>query len=199
MDSKYTEIMDIIKDEIHELHYLNIKFVLNELNHSSKNIHHPFQALAIQTNKLDENGNRLLDYTVKLCTNPHEIFDIDKKFQKAAKVSRVRFEEYLINIGSEWNQYTQFICFALHEIGHIKLYELYRYYGMFEAYSHANKIFQSTIDISLSFKNMKKHYSNEDVDLRYHLNPSELNADNFVYIKFPRIWNRVKEILKEEQ
>lgn len=191
------EVIEIIKDELHEIKYLNIEFNLRNYNLKTqkKRIQHTGTCLSKKDIKnVDENGIHLNKYLIILAVN---IYEVDKLYNKSSGINnmKARFEEYLNNIGIKFNEKILFIITALHEIGHAMMVEQFRYHGMMEAYITYQELNTQMTNLVFTHRKIRINRKITKHNLRYELNPSELNADTFVYIKFPRIWNRLKHLV----
>lgn len=199
MDFDFRKVVKTVKDELYEMKHCRVVvrtpyFDVEEFDKMEEKAlpHVASVSSAISKDRLDENGNPLVIYRITIYQNPDDI-DMKRKKDKRMDLGRIRVMDYLNNMGIPMNYKSEFIMKLLHEYGHIKLIDTFRYYGRYDEYKEFRKVHDNIVQLALGHKNMIKHLKDTSgVDLFYNLSVSELNADNFMYINFPRVWNRLK-------
>ena len=196
--TNYTKILNVIMTEL-DMNELPVKIETPTLDAkeflSKKRKPKIFTGLCkLEVSKdLDEDGLKIVDYTVTVYTNREEIGTLTRITENNRRRWLVRLEEYLESIDIELNDLSDFVLHVLHELGHVNQIELFRRNGRIEQYTHVRKVMDSTIDLAFGIESLVKYSKEEERNLEYQLRFSELHADNFMYIKFPRIWKRLKE------
>lgn len=198
MTNNYTKIVNVILDELNikelpvtvETPTLDTKEFLSKKR--KPKIFTGLCKLEI-TKDLDEDGLKIVEYTVSVYTNREEIATLTRITKDNRRRWLARLEEYLENINVELNDCSDFVLHVLHELGHMNQIELFRKNGRIEQYVHVRKVMDITIDLAFGIDSLIKYSKEEGRNLEYQLKFSELHADNFMYIKFPKIWKRLKE------
>lgn len=201
MNAVYEGLVDLILGELSEVAQYDIKFALKEFKVEDKEIQLSVGNVQTVFNReeTDENNYYLFKHTVNIITNMEDVRKHNKWFRESERVFDERFKEYIENMGIEYTDEVKFIITVMHELGHIKLAELYRRNGMAESLLHMIKMSRQQVLLAFGTPAVKRIRQTEDIDLRYHLDFNELNADNFVYVNFPRVWKQVKHEIEEMQ
>lgn len=186
-------IVNIVMDELHEFKYLDIE--IKVVTYSDEYKKKKFSAANAQwkANGKDENGNVKLRYLIELCHNLDEFMKSRKSRRLMVERNRHRFKNFIDSMDIPMSDEVEFLFMILHELGHVKLIETYRFYGRYEAFRHAGRIFMSTIKMSLTNDVIDKHYVDTGVHLGYLIDPIEVNADNFALLNLPRVWKRLNK------
>lgn len=194
MKALYEGLIDLILGELSEVSQYDITFSLKEFKPEDKEIQLSVGNVQTVFNReeTDENNHYLFKHTVNLIINTKEVREHNKWFRESERVFDERFKEYIENMGIPYTDDVKFMITVMHELGHIKLAELYRRNGMAESLLHMIKMSRQQVLLAFGTPAVKRIRQTEDIDLRYHLDFNELNADNFVYVNFPRVWNKVK-------
>lgn len=194
----YKKVADVIKDELHEMRHLNVEIKIPRFNADTydKDLNplprEGFVRTKIAKKIFDENGHRIHKYIIVAYENPEAIRKL-KRRGKRVSLFRVRVENYLSGMGVPMTEESEFVMTILHEYGHINQIEMFRYHGKYEEYVELLELQEHGIRLVLGMRNMIKYMKTTvGQDLFYNLSYSELDADNFMYINFPRVLNRLR-------